>query len=560
MAATSARTERDFVMAAAASRHSLGMRDRLVIAPILAALLTGCGTGDEPHPSLPVHLDEEAGFFDIEARTISIDDPSLPAETTTTPARIFYAFQPADASPEKKPLFVFFNGGPGFATTLGLFANNTARRSLDSRHNGGAVVGPSPRPWTAMGNLLYLDARQSGFSYDHGVTGDARAAAFNPVVYNPFADAGDCVRAVLRFLAAHPEIREQPVILVGESYGGTRAAAMLFEIQRPDQIEAPSARYRDEALAAEIRAHFAATRPGEPFTPDLAAEQFGKQVLIEPAVMGQRQFEAAKIALGSEGSPLPEVAAELGVSCSVCAAGDAWCDPRGASEGCFSALRAANRDVGDLSLTEDEVTAQLTAMEAALRTTSSLQTMLGVDPRTIPGLAAAARADAFRFGTNLQQDGPAPNDVTTVEPLTAELGALGEGDRYFVGQNNEVTAASGGSSMSYVKEIWGAVFLVNLERTDTFITSARYDGIVYSPAIGDALRASPWVQSATLDRTPRKGVARPGWLTIESTPLGETTAKKHVIRMPLYAAGHAVPAGAPVELAEDVEAWLAGRE
>jgi hypothetical protein len=542
----------------------MSAKHRLAIGSILAALLAGCGSKEETHEPPPaVHLNEEAGFSEIESVHISIADPSYPSDITTPPARLFYAFQPADEAPQDKPLFVFFNGGPGFATTLGLFADNTARRSLDKRNNGGAAVGPSPRSWTTMGNLLYIDPRQCGFSYDVGDPGDnpsARAEAFTGAVFNPFADAADVIRVVLRFLAAHPDIQKQPVIVVGESYGGTRANAMLFEIHHPDQIDGSvaSALYRDEALAAEIRAHFAAVRPGEPFTPELAASQFGKQILVEPAVAGDRQFLAAATALGSAGSPLPDIALKYGVACTTCAAGDASCDPTQASHDCIDALRAAHRDVGDLSQTDDALTAAAGDAETALRTLATLQQVIGVDPRTIPQLAAAGRAGAYRFSDQLPMPLPPPNDIDTPEPIAQDLGALPAWDRYLVGQSAPVQFAAVTSMLSWNQDLWGMVFLSNLELTDTFITSAEYDTIVYLPSLGDALLTYPEVKSAALDRTPKKGVARPGWLTVEHIPMGETAPQTHVIRMPLYAAGHAVSAGQPIELADDVAAWLAG--
>ena len=49
-------------------------------------------------------------------------------------ARIWRVYQPADDDPVSKPLFVFFNGGPGGATSAGLFSANTAVTPFLSTH------------------------------------------------------------------------------------------------------------------------------------------------------------------------------------------------------------------------------------------------------------------------------------------------------------------------------------------------------------------------------------------------------------------------------------------
>ncbi|HSW59809.1 MAG TPA: hypothetical protein VLJ60_03365, partial [bacterium] len=75
-------------------------------------------TVDEEIPVLPVEF--ESGFIEIEPVNYILDTRSQTADR----ARMWYNFQPADESPHEKPLFVFFNGGPGAATAL-LFTYNT---------------------------------------------------------------------------------------------------------------------------------------------------------------------------------------------------------------------------------------------------------------------------------------------------------------------------------------------------------------------------------------------------------------------------------------------------
>src|SRR6185295_17616128 len=104
---------------------------------------------------------------------------------------LWYAFQPADAAPDERPLAILWNGGPGAATGI-LFGYGTARASLDPAVNGGAAVGLDPSSWTRFANLLYVDARGTGFSYGlaDGMDDEARRAAeFDVRNFNPLLDA-----------------------------------------------------------------------------------------------------------------------------------------------------------------------------------------------------------------------------------------------------------------------------------------------------------------------------------------------------------------------------------
>jgi hypothetical protein len=531
---------------------------RLPIALALASILAGCGGEMTPDPPLvtpdppPMGLVAEAGFIDLESVTMGFAHlGALPDSVTTPEARLFYSFQLAEEAPLDKPIFVFFNGGPGFATSLGLLASNTGARTLDAKYSGGAPVGPSPRPWTSMGSLLYLDSRQAGFSYEIG----DHNLAFAPGVFNPFTDGADMLRAVLRFLGKHPALRDRPVILVGESYGGTRATVMLTLAHHPAFYDAPDSVFHDPALAAEVRAHFAATHPDEPFTPELAASQFGRQILIQPILAGKLQLDAAFAAFGRPGSTVARVAAEHGVSCETCADG-AGCDAISAGKSCLSLLAATGLDPYDLQQTGDESLAQTVAAEATLRSTEGLHALLGVDPRTITGLSASSRAGAYRVGAQSQDGQEAPSDFGP-EPLAGDLGPLPAWDHYFIGQSLGSVDASISSGIGWFQPAWGTLFLNDLTRVETFITSAEYDTIIHTASLPEALLGLPGVSAASLDRTPLSGEARPGVLTITYTSSPGGPVQTRTIRMPHYSsAGHEVSMRQPEDLAADVAAWL----
>src|SRR5688572_4178976 len=130
----------------------------LRLALLAAIACSGCGSDDSPllpagEPQ-PEPLPSEAGFLEV---------PVLPGKPRSV-GRLFYAFQSADY-PDDAPVLVFFNGGPGIATTSVLMAFGTGPFTLaptptdDPPH-------ANPHSYTSFGNLLYVDARQTGFSYD----------------------------------------------------------------------------------------------------------------------------------------------------------------------------------------------------------------------------------------------------------------------------------------------------------------------------------------------------------------------------------------------------------
>ena len=98
-------------------------------------------------------------------------------------------------------------------------------------------------------------------------------------------------------------------------------------------------------------------------------------------------------------------------------------------------------------------------------------------------------------------------------------------------------------------------FVENLDGgVRTFISDARYDAVIYSPAIPATLQQAGTV---VVDDTPRAGVARPGWFTVM---LDGTGPKPIEVRFPVYdSAGHFVSVGQPQDLRDDVAAWFAGQ-
>ena len=438
-------------------------------------------------------LGDEAGFFTLEPYRYAGKHPDVQGEMKDT--RLFYAFQPADEHAQDKPIFVFFNGGPGCATTTVLFAFNTAKRSIDTPLKADPPWVDNPHSFTRLGNVLYVDTRDAGFSYNlKGSPGQDKVAIHAGV------DAADVLRLVLRFLDRHEPLRDNPVVLVGESWGGSRANVMASLVRSPDDLRDPRSEYVDPALADEIDAHLALAFPrevGETPTEDLALRQFGWQVLIQPVVLGPLQWNAS---LGKGPS-----------------------------------ITAADRE---------KENARFDAAARRIQDYYVLKALLGVDPAEIRDMLPVQRTVSDRSRCEGEDLGP--------NSLFAVLGELPRWDDcYHASCTLNVLDA-------YDAYAVPMAFLGNLGRVETFITNALHDDVVFSPAIVDALRSQPHmfskVEVSSTPNDPRSTVIHLE-VSEKTSEFFEIPATVR-IPFPAYEAGHSVPMHTPGEFLADVEAWL----
>ena len=100
-------------------------------------------------------LQPEAGFIDLESIDFLVGAGAKAQARTSSPARLFYSFRPADPGVDG-PLFLLFNGGPGASTgTLMAFGTGPVHLDPDPVAN--------PGRWTALGDLLYVVHTGKGF-------------------------------------------------------------------------------------------------------------------------------------------------------------------------------------------------------------------------------------------------------------------------------------------------------------------------------------------------------------------------------------------------------------
>ncbi|MCP4150764.1 MAG: S10 family peptidase [bacterium] len=541
-------------------------------------------------------LQDKAGFIVIDPVQFSFNFGSyfhrLPMESDT--ARLWYSFQAAEIDPQSKPLFVFFNGGPGSGTSEGLMSLNTGKKTYCfDPESGECTYRSNPESWAQMGNLLYVDARQTGFSYslsERHQSPEQRYLAFGGQNHNCFFDAADFIRLLLTFLSEHPSIRNNRIIIVGESYGGVRTIAMLHMLLNYKDYGNGKAIYRDEALAEMIQGHYDNVFPqysGSEVPAEVIANQFTHQVLIQPAITMNYQNSVAGQMWEQPGSDIYKIAAEEGATFEPCQNDE--CDSR--SNG-LNFVRSLNRDIYAFSKPFDWMSSIFDAAEDSLRYTDNLSTLLGYDVKQIQYMYASARATAFKvvFGSDAAFTGPGMDP--SVLPLTERwkneqwmrsqsklisegggdmeevFGTLNSWDLYFIGSNRRVqiafytnVAIQMGYNIDPYSELFGDMFLENVAHVKTFVTNAAEDLVIYAKSIPPALAMHTNIlNSAIHNEAPVGNEERGGRIILNY----KADAFPHIpnlntrtIRFPIYSTScHCVPITQPLDFFNDVYTWL----
>lgn len=460
----------------------------------------GAGAGGSP-PALVV----EAGFVEV---------PAAEVLGPNYASRMFYSFQPAQENPDDAPLIVFFNGGPGAATSAILLPYGTGPYTIDP---DAPITDPpfvNDAPYTRFANLLYIDERMAGFSY--GLLPDAEPACFGGENFF-LSDAGEYVLTLMRFLAAHPALADNPVVLAGESYGGTRAPVMLHLLQHyavPPEIpvdQLPDIHAALPWLRDEVQAHYDRLTPsdeGRARDPDEVAAQFGWMLMIQPNFFGLRQFQLQE--------PLMREDPDFDAFFDDPTAYDSYDVRRSVAEGENILLHASN----------------------VMRDPEDLSRMLGVGLETIPNFAAKDRGSAFRLWQHNERESSAAAE----QAIRTTLGALSPDDAYW--QSFEPTCYPTFGDLATANTL-----LSVLKRTHVFITNARWDSVVYTEALPSVFELASF--DVNVDTASPVGADRPGVLRLKSGDEPEIA-----IRFPTYEAGHQVTVSTPKELGEDLRAWL----
>ena len=557
---------------------------RLALALVLGMALAVGGLAPGTASEVTTRPGAESDFIDVNPIDYSLivreeGQEIMKVPFTTSMARVFYTFQPADIDGQSAPLFVFLNGGPGAATTANFFANNTAPYSINlgaiGKNRDGVVK--NPNSWTQMGNLLYIDPPQSGFSYNvseqvfapDGYIGMVQELWKEYMArgnFNPMIDADQLLRVILGFLAKHPEFQTREIVMVGESYGGVRVSTILHMLMNSQMYdEGGSSFFQDPGLARAIREHFGtgATAP----TVEQVAAQFDRQVLVQPQLSSYQMTVQGEMYWDKRWSVIDWLAEDTGH------AGGFTRDPDRCRKemdlGIWTKatcpvmvyVPAFGRDRYDYAQPTSYSDDQDAYSMEAMRDVTILSKMLGVDPRQIEKLKPAARKNAYHtIGYPLiGRDSIWTWDTNR---LAGALGNVNAPDTYYLSWNRFAYVAGTQNLGSVTKyflplspdkdPIYGQMFLENLQHVKTFLTDAKRDLVIYSPALPEALRRHKDLV-ADVEEKPQDP-SQPGQLIVRYQD-----GSKATVRWPLYAdAGHAVAMTMPAKLLKDVNAWLDG--
>jgi len=210
-----------------------------VVAFVLLMIAAGAASGadDKPAaaaPELPARVETRhtinlAGKpldYRAVAETIGLTDRKGEAV-----ASVYTVSYLADApAGSQRPVAFVFNGGPGAASVF-LHLGALGPRILETPESGAVPSPPvrlidNPSTWLVFTDLVFVDPVGTGFSHGKGKDDNP-----DKPFWNVKSDL-DSLGAVLRRWLTRHERWSAPVFLVGESYGGLRAAALGRSLER----------------------------------------------------------------------------------------------------------------------------------------------------------------------------------------------------------------------------------------------------------------------------------------------------------------------------------------
>lgn len=107
------------------------------------------------------------------------------------------------------PVLIWFNGGPGCSSLLGMFQEN-GPITVDS--DGDKVFQNNSYPWNLRANVLYLEQPANvGFAIGLG------NKTFN---HSDYSSSVDTLAGLLNWYDKFPEYQNNSLFISGESYGG----------------------------------------------------------------------------------------------------------------------------------------------------------------------------------------------------------------------------------------------------------------------------------------------------------------------------------------------------
>jgi len=203
---------------------------------------------------------------------------------------IFYtAYVARDGGPNR-PLTFAFNGGPGAASAflhLGLVGPKVLDFGPDGRDGANAKLIDNPQSWLDFTDLVLIDPIGTGWS--RTVKADDASN-----YYNVNADAQSMAKAIALYIS-HNNRSNSPKYLLGESYGGFRAAKVASALKESQGIIIAGAVMLSPLLEGQLMFNADQFALGAALElPSLAAAELDRHNAFDE----QKQKEAETFALG----------------------------------------------------------------------------------------------------------------------------------------------------------------------------------------------------------------------------------------------------------------------
>jgi carboxypeptidase C (cathepsin A) len=248
--------------------------------------------------TLVVHL---KGYDDV-PQNLNKDEKVGPAE-----ASMFYAAYFKSGAPgARRPITFLFNGGPGSSSVwlhMGAFGPRRVV-TADSTHTPAAPYPLVNNEYSLLdaSDLVFIDAPGTGFSR---VAGKDRDKAF----FGVDADAHAFADFITQFLSKWGRWNS-PKYIFGESYGTTRAAALVYLLETEYAVDVNGVILLSQVLNYDVLPDFPELNPGvdqpyELWLPSYAATAWYHHKLSEPSKpLGALMEEVEKFAAGEYAAAL----------------------------------------------------------------------------------------------------------------------------------------------------------------------------------------------------------------------------------------------------------------
>ena len=137
---------------------------------------------------------------------------------------LFYVFVQSHAAVGKTqnndPLIIWFNGGPGCSSLLGLFTQN-GPFVIDQFDTN---IKQNPFPWTLNANVLYIESPAG--------VGFTRADTPRDKIHNDVTQSEDALVAIQAFFTGFPEYLTNDIYIAGESYAGIYVPYVAWQMHQ----------------------------------------------------------------------------------------------------------------------------------------------------------------------------------------------------------------------------------------------------------------------------------------------------------------------------------------